>query len=75
MAPLKLGPLPDRSPVKLTILLPPELNRALHDYAKAYERAYGAAEPLAELVPAMLASFLASDRAFARSRRVAGTMS
>jgi hypothetical protein len=72
MASLKLSPLPDRTPVKLTILLPPDLSRALHDYAGAYERAYGVAEPLAELVPAMLASFLESDRAFARSRRAAG---
>lgn len=69
MAKLKLAKLPDRTPVKLTISVSPELNHALIDYAKAYEEAYGEAEGLAELIPAMLASFLASDRSFARMRR------
>ena len=71
MAELKLGKLPDRTPVKLTIAVSPELNRALGDYARAYELAYGLAEPPAELVPAMLERFLASDRAFARMRKEA----
>lgn len=69
MANLKLGKLPDRTPVKLTISISPELNRALSDYARAYEEAYGEPESLAELVPAMLEAFLAGDRAFARMRR------
>jgi hypothetical protein len=66
---LKLGKLPDRTPVKLTILVPPELHEALGDYAAAYREAYGSEEPIAELVPAMLASFLEGDRAFARGRQ------
>ena len=69
MADLKLPKLPDRTPVKLTINLPPDLNQALGAYAELYNRAYGEAEPLQELIPAMLASFLESDRAFARERR------
>jgi len=69
MAGLRLGRLPDRTPVKIVIALSPELNRALGDYAAAYEAAYGEAEPLAELIPAMLAAFLQSDRDFLRSRR------
>ena len=69
MADLKLARLPDRVPVKLTIAVSPELNRALGDYARAYEETYGQAESPADLVPAMLESFLASDRAFARMRR------
>jgi hypothetical protein len=72
MADLKLGKLPDRTPVKLTIAVPPELNRALNDYARAYEEAYGQAESPAELIPAMLETFLASDRAFARLRKASG---
>lgn len=68
MADLKLGKLPDRTPVKLGITLPPELHQALQAYAGAYERAYGVAEPLAELIPAMLAAFLESDRGFAKAR-------
>lgn len=69
---LKLARIPDRTPVKLTILVPPELNEALSDYAAAYHEAYGAGAPVAELVPAMLASFIESDRAFIRGRQARG---
>jgi hypothetical protein len=72
---IKLGRLPDRTPVKLTILVSPELHRALRDYAEAYAAAYGDAEPVAELVPAILADFLRSDRAFLRSRKSSGPRS
>jgi len=65
---LKLAKLPDRVPVKLTIVLPPDLKRALDDYAVLYKAAYGEDEPVAELVPQMLQAFLSSDREFARAR-------
>ncbi len=68
MAELKLAKLPDRTPVKLTILLLPELHQSLADYAAIYNESYGQSEPLAELVPHMLAAFLASDRGFAKAR-------
>jgi hypothetical protein len=66
---LKLARIPDRTPVKLTILVSPELNEALQAYSAAYQEAYGTSEPVAELVPAMLASFIESDREFARGRQ------
>ena len=69
MASIKLRRLPDRNPVKITIALSPELNRALGDYAEVYEAIYGQAESVAELIPAMLAAFLESDREFVRARR------
>lgn len=69
MAAIKLERLPDRTPVKITIFVSPELNRALADYAEAYEAAYGQSEQVAELIPAMLSAFLQSDREFARARR------
>jgi hypothetical protein len=72
MADIKLAQLPDRTPVKLALVLTPELHRDLADYALFYAQAYGREEPLTELVPAMLESFLLSDRAFARSRRTVG---
>ena len=72
MADLKLAKLPDRTPVKLTIHVSPELNQALGEYAELYRQTYGAAEPVAELVPAILASFLESDRGFARHRKERG---
>ena len=68
MADLKLGKLPDRTPVKLSITITPDLQNALRDYAAHYAQAYGSEEPIAELVPAMLAAFLESDRGFVRMR-------
>jgi hypothetical protein len=68
MAALKLERLPDRTPVKLALTISPELNKALHDYADAYQAAYGQAETVADLVPYILAAFLESDRSFARGR-------
>lgn len=69
MPDLRLPRLPDRTPVKVTISLPPDLNQALSDYATLYSEIYGQSEPVQELIPAMLASFLEGDRLFARRRR------
>jgi hypothetical protein len=69
MVDIRLAKLPDRAPVRLTISLPPELHRALGDYAVAYEAAYGERESIAQLVPFMLASFLEADKAFAKRRK------
>ena len=69
MAGLRLARLPDRTPVKITIAVSPDLNRGLADYAELYREAYGEAETVSDLIPAMLASFLESDKAFARRRR------
>ena len=71
MADLKLAKLPDRTPIKLTINVMPDLHQALNDYAALYAEAYGREEPVVELIPAMLNAFLEGDRAFARTR--AGT--
>lgn len=68
MTGLKLPKLPDRTPVKLTISVSPDLQRALADYAAVYREAYGQDEPVYELIPAMLVAFLESDRLFARKR-------
>ncbi len=68
MATLKLGKLPDRTPVKLTIMVTPELKRSLDDYARLYRNTYAQAETVIELVPHMLATFLSSDRAFVKAR-------
>ena len=72
MTELRLRKLPDRTPVKLTVSLSPELHQALLDYAALYGEVYGQEEPLAELIPAMLGSFLEADKAFARRRREQG---
>ncbi len=70
MAELKLPRLPDRTPVKLTITVTPDLLRRLQDYAAAYAEAYGQEEPVIDLIPYMLRSFLESDRGFVRARQL-----
>ncbi|HEX8442784.1 MAG TPA: DUF2274 domain-containing protein [Allosphingosinicella sp.] len=72
MPELRLPKLPDRTPVKITISVSPDLNQALADYAALYQETYGQTEPVQDLIPAMLASFLDGDRAFARRRREQG---
>jgi hypothetical protein len=69
MPDIKLARLPERTPVKLSISISPDLNRALSDYAELYQETYGEAATPAELVPAMLETFLAGDKAFVRQRR------
>lgn len=71
MADLRLSRLPDRSVMKLTIGIPPELHQMLADYADAYEAAYGRRETISDLVPFMLRAFLEGDRAFQQRRRQA----
>lgn len=71
MADLKLGKLPDRTPVKLAITITPDLQASLQSYAAIYASTYGVEEPVADLIPAMLAAFLESDRSFIRARDLA----
>jgi hypothetical protein len=68
MMELKLAKLPDRTPIKLSITITPILHEMLHDYATLYAQTYGRDEPVAELIPAMLVTFLESDKSFARAR-------
>lgn len=69
MPDLKLGKLPDRTPVKLSINVMPDLAEALGAYAALYKQTYGREEALPDLILAMLAAFLDSDRAFAKGRK------
>jgi hypothetical protein len=70
MAKLKLGPIQDDKPVKLTIELPAALHRDLIAYAEvlARETTQPTIEP-AKLIAPMLTRFIATDRAFAKARR------
>ncbi len=71
MTKLKLGPIQDEKPVKLTIELPAAVHRDLTRYAEALALETGETigDP-ARLVAPMLARFIASDRAFARIRNL-----
>jgi hypothetical protein len=66
---LKIGPLPDRTPVKLSLLIDPALKAELDAYAEAYANAYGERASVEALVPVMLETFLGSDAGFRRSRQ------
>lgn len=69
MSKLKLGPLVDDKPVRLTVELPAAIHRDLVAYAEVLAVETGqATEPL-KLVAPMLARFMATDRAFAKARR------
>lgn len=70
MTKLKLGPLPDDKPVKVTVELPAPLHRDLVAYADvlAKETGQAATDPLKLIVP-MLERFIATDRGFAKARR------
>ena len=67
---LKLGPLADDRPVKLTIELQAPVHRDLVAYAEVLGRETGqtVSDP-AKLIGPMLARFMATDRAFARARK------
>lgn len=71
MVKLKLGAIPDDKPVKLTVEIPAATHRDLLAYAEALGRETGHSIPNpARLVTPMLTRFIATDRAFARMRRV-----
>ncbi len=70
MAKLKLGPIVDDKPVKITVEVPAALHRDLAAYAEALGREQGqpVIEPVKLIVP-MLERFIATDRGFAKARR------
>jgi len=72
MAKLKLSPIADDKPVKVTLELPARLHRDLVAYADILAREAGqpSADPFRLIVP-MLERFMATDRAFIKSRRSA----
>ena len=66
---LRIGKLPDLTPVKLTVSLDREVHQMLEDYARIYSESYGEAVKPADLIPSMIAGFLASDNGFKRARK------
>lgn len=69
MSKLKLGPLADDKPVRLTVELPAATHRDLVAYAEVLGREGGEAVEPVKLVAPMLARFMATDRGFAKARR------
>jgi hypothetical protein len=70
MTKLKLGPINDDKPVKVTVELPASLHRDLSAYADVLgrENCQPLTNPIRLIVP-MLERFIATDRAFAKAKR------
>lgn len=77
MTKLKLGPLVDDRPVKLSIELPASVHRDLVAYGEQLAGTAGAARPIepVKLIAPMLERFMATDRVFAKARRLSSSTS
>lgn len=70
MVKLKLSPLEDNKPVKVTLELSATVHRELIAYAEVLSQEMGrpAPDPV-KLIAPMIERFMATDRGFARARR------
>lgn len=70
MSKLKLGPIVDEKPVKVTVELPAAVNRDLIAYAEVLggETGHPVTDP-GKLIAPMIKKFMATDRAFAKARK------
>lgn len=70
MTKLRLGPIEDDKPVKVTVDLPAATFRDLQRYAEAHakETGLGQALPPERLIGPMIERFMGADRGFARLR-------
>ncbi len=67
---LKLGPIVDDKPVRVSIDVPADVFRDLTAYAEAHAAAANQpSQGPAKLIVPMLSQFMASDREFAKVRR------
>jgi hypothetical protein len=69
MPKLKIDAVEDESPVTLSIKLPSGIHRDLVEYAELLNRESGQSTEPKSLIAPMLKRFMATDRAFAKSRR------
>jgi hypothetical protein len=73
MTKLKLGPIADNKPVKVTVELPADIHRALVAYAELLSKETGqTVGGPGKLISPMIERFMATDRGFAKARRVSG---
>lgn len=68
---MKLAKLPDRTPVKMNVVLTPSLAKRLREYADFYAETYGSREEVVGLIPFMIEAFLDSDADFRKAKRAA----
>ena len=65
---LKIGPLPDRTPVKLILLIYPALRAELEAYAAIYAEAQGELAGVETLARVMPEAFMTSGSGFRQAR-------
>ena len=75
MSTLKLGAIADDKPVRLTIELPASVHRDLVAYAQVLSAQTAQATEPAKLIAPMVARFIATDRGFAKARRMSRAVS
>jgi hypothetical protein len=68
MPDLKLGKLPNRTPVKMTISVMPDCEEALRDYATIHSAQHGIDSTPADIASAMVEQFIVNDREFVKAR-------
>ncbi len=66
---IKLSKLPNRTPVKMTVVFQPDTHSVLADYRQIYEQTYGSKECIEDLIPFMVMAFLEGDNAFKKARK------
>lgn len=68
MSRLRLGPIGDDKPIKISVDLPAAIHRDLLSYAEAHanENGLGTPLPIELVIGPMLEKFMASDRGFRR---------
>jgi hypothetical protein len=71
MTKLKLGPIADDKPIKITLEMPAALHRDLTEYGRLLAEGGAAIEPAKLIVP-MLERFIATDRGYTKARRTPG---
>lgn len=71
MTKLRLGPIAEDKPVKLTLEIPGDLMREIDDYARVHAKMTGLASPLPpeRIIPPIIGRFIAGDREFSKQRR------
>lgn len=71
MSKLRLGPIEEDKPVKVTVEIPGALMRDLGDYAVIHAKLTGLASPLPpeRLIAPMIERFIGADREFGKQRR------
>lgn len=71
MSRLRLGPIVEEKPVKLSVEISGALMRDLKDYSAVHARLNGLSEPvpIEKLIPPIVERFIAGDREFTKQRR------